>query len=126
MNRLPLETRVRVLSALCEGVSIRATVRMTGVAKNTIQKLVHDVGLACDVYQDRVLRGLACKRVQCDEIWAFCHSKEKNVKPEQKGLIGHGDLWTWVALDEDTKLVPCWAVGHRDGATAKFFVRGGC
>lgn len=123
MNRLPLDLRVQVLSALCEGVSIRAIVRMTGVAKNTIQKLLHDVGYACDAYQDRVLRDLPCRRVQCDEIWSFTRCKQRNVKPEHQGELGYGDTWTWVAMDEETKLVPCWAVGHRDSATARFFVR---
>jgi IS1 family transposase len=123
MNRLPLETRVRVLSALCEGMSIRATVRMTGVAKNTIQKLLHDVGMACDAYQDRVMRDLKCRRIQADEIWSFCYSKERNVPNAHKGEVGYGSVYTWVALDEETKLVPCWTVGDRNYAAAYAFTR---
>src|SRR5438045_5143005 len=108
MNRLSTEERVRVLSALVEGNSIRATVRMTGIAKNTVVKLLSEVGRACSEYQDRTLRDLPCKKIQCDEIWSFCYAKEKNVPQEKKGTFGYGDVWTWTALDADTKLVPFW------------------
>ncbi len=109
MNRLSLDLRVQVLAALCEGSSIRATCRMTGVAKNTIQKLLHDVGTACDAYQDRSMRDLKCRRIQADEIWSFCYSKERNVPERFADKPGYGSVYTWVALDEDTKTRPVLA-----------------
>lgn len=122
MNRLPQTKRVQVVKALVEGNSIRATVRMTGVAKNTVTKLLVELGAACSDYQDDALRGLTCRRLQADEIWAFCHSKAANVPPAHEGEFGYGDVWTWVAIDADTKLVPSWLVGDRGGADAKAFV----
>jgi IS1 family transposase len=113
MNRLPLEMRVQVLSALVEGVSIRATARMTGVSKTTILKLLADVGWACDAFHDRVMRNLHCGRIECDEIWAFCGKKQAQVPKEMRGELGVGDVWTYVALDADTKLVPSWILGKR-------------
>src|SRR5947209_18925475 len=105
MNRLSTDRRKQVVAALVEGNSIRATVRMTGVAKNTVAKLLVDLGTVCSLYQDRVMRDLRCERLQCDEIWGFVGAKEKNVKAEKREQ-GGGDIWTWVALDDDTKLVP--------------------
>lgn len=122
MNKLNNDRRSQVVAALVEGNSIRATVRMTGIAKNTIVKLLAELGTACANYQDAVMRNLPCKRVQCDEIWSFCHSKQKNVAPENAGVLGYGDVWTWVAIDADTKLVPCWHVGRRDGHAAYEFI----
>jgi IS1 family transposase len=95
---------------------------MTGVAKNTILKLLAQVGIACADFQDRVLRNLTCKRIQCDEIWQFCYAKEKNVSAEKKGQFGYGDVWTWVAIDADTKLVPSFMLGNRDSRTARIFI----
>jgi IS1 family transposase len=112
MNRLTKEERVRVLSALVEGNSIRSTVRMTGVAKNTVVKLLADAGRACDEYQHRVLRDLPCRRVQCDEIWSFCYAKNRNLTTDKQKVYGYGDVWTWVAIDADTKLVPCWMLSR--------------
>ena len=123
MNQLTKEKRIAVIAALVEGNSIRATVRMTGVAKNTIVKLLPDVGQACYIYQDKHLRGLTCKRIQCDEIWSFCYAKQKNVPEAMQGEFGYGDVWTWVAMDADTKLVPCWLVGLRDAGYATEFTR---
>lgn len=97
------------VSALIEGNSIRATVRMTGVAKNTIVKLLADIGTACAAYQDKAFRDLGCKRIQADEIWSFVGSKAKNTTPEKREK-GAGDVWTWVAIDADSKLVPSWLV----------------
>ncbi|HEY1592909.1 MAG TPA: IS1 family transposase [Solirubrobacteraceae bacterium] len=114
MNRLTTEKRAQIIGALVEGNSIRATVRMTGAAKNTVSKLLVDLGAACAEYQDRVLRDLPCTTVQCDEIWAFCYAKQKNVPEEHKGTFGYGDVWTWTAIDADTKLVPSWLVGERN------------
>ncbi len=123
MNVLSTQKRKQVIAALVEGNSIRATVRMTGVAKNTVAKLLADVGTACASYQDRVLRGLSCKRVQCDEIWSFCYAKAKNVPADKKGEFGYGDVWTWVAIDADSKLVLSWLVGLRDGGYATEFMQ---
>lgn len=123
MNKLPAERRVQVLSALVEGCSIRSTVRMTGVAKNTIANLLVSAGEACSAYQNRVMRQLTCQRLQIDEIWSFCGSKAKNVPEEKQGIFGFGDVWTFVAIDADTKLVPSWLVGERDACGATSFVR---
>jgi IS1 family transposase len=122
MNRLSPEKRKQVVASLVEGNSIRATVRMTGVAKDTVTKLLVDLGTVCSIHQDRVMRDLPCERIQCDEIWAFCYSKAKNVPQEKKGEFGYGDVWTWVALDADTKLVPTYRVGSRDLADAHEFI----
>jgi len=118
MNKLTNERRAQVIKQICEGSSIRSTVRLTGVAKNTIVKLLHEVGAACARYQDKALRNLPCKRIQCDEIWAFCYAKEKNVPKEKRGQFGFGDVWTWTALCADTKLIVSWTVGKRDAGTA--------
>jgi IS1 family transposase len=113
MNRLTTEKRAQVIGALVEGNSIRATVRMTGAAKNTVTKLLVDLGAACAEYQDEVFRELPCRVIECDEIWAFCYSKQKNVPDQHKGTFGYGDVWTWTAIEADTKLVPSWLVGER-------------
>ena len=121
MNRLSSSDRVRVVSCLVEGNSLRSTVRMTGAAKNTITKLLRDIGAACSEYQDKAFRNLSCKRLQCDEIWSFVGAKERNVPMEAKGK-GRGDVWTWTAICADTKLVPCWYIGNRDGGAAYHFM----
>lgn len=123
MNKLTKDRRAQVVAALVEGNSIRATVRMTGVAKNTIVKLLADVGRACAEYQDRALRNLTCKRIQCDEIWSFCYAKEKNLPKDKKGVFGYGDVWTFTAICADTKLVPSWHIGRRDIEDAIIFMR---
>lgn len=122
MNQMTKERRAAVVRALVEGNSIRATVRMTGAAKNTVAKLLRDLGEACSVYQDKVLRDLPCQRIQVDEIWSFCYSKQKNVPASKRGQFGYGDVWTWVAVCADTKLIPCWVVGLRDGGSASDFM----
>jgi IS1 family transposase len=113
MNRLSTEKRAQIIGCLVEGSSIRATVRMTGAAKNTVTKLLVDLGEACADYQDRALRDLPCSTLEVDEIWAYCYAKAKNVPDEHKGEYGYGDVWTWTALCADTKLVPSWLVGER-------------
>ena len=123
MNKLDIKTRARILACLVEGNSIRATVRMTGAAKNTVVKLLADVGAACAAYQDKALRGLPCKRLQCDEIWSFVYAKAKNVPTAKAAPEGAGDAWTWTAIDADTKLVPCWMIGPRDGGVAYEFMQ---
>lgn len=122
MNRLSTERRAQIVGALVEGNSIRATVRMTGAAKNTVTKLLADVGLAAVSYQDHALRDLPCRTLQCDEIWAFCYAKQKNVPEEFQGQYGYGDVWTWTALCADTKLVPSWLVGERTVEDARAFM----
>lgn len=102
-------------------MSIRSIARLTGASKNTIVKLLADAGRACSEYQDQTFRELTCKRLQLDEIWSFVGMKERNVPAERKGT-GVGDFWTWTAIDADTKLVPSWFVGSRDGEAAKQFV----
>jgi IS1 family transposase len=122
MNRLPLERRAQIIGLLAEGSSLRAASRRADVSLNTVTKLMVDVGAACEEYQDEALRNLRCKRIQCDEIWSFVYAKAKNVPEAHKGEWGYGDVWTWVAIDADTKLVPSWAVGRRDGFTACAFI----
>ena len=121
MNRLDAATQARVINCLVEGCSIRATVRMTGAAKNTVVKLLADIGCACAGYHNRTVRGLKVRRLQADEIWCFVGAKAKNVRAEKK-LEGWGDIWTWVGIDADTKLVVSYLVGGRDGGWAKEFM----
>ena len=123
MNRLTREKREQVIAALVEGNSIRSTVRMTGVAKNTVTKLLVDTGASCALYQDRVMRDLPCKRLQCDEIWSFCYSKAKNVPANKRGQFGYGDVWTWTAICADTKLIPVWLVADRGADAAWEFMQ---
>ncbi len=122
MNKLNPERQAQVIAALVEGNPIRATVRMTGIAKNTIIKLLVAVGKACVEYQDKALRNLPCKRVQCDEIWSFCYAKAKNLPEDKKGRFGYGDVWTWTALDADTKLMVSWLVANRGVESATEFI----
>jgi IS1 family transposase len=123
MNRLKLDRRSQIVGMLAEGTSLRAASRLADVSINTVTKLLLDVGAACEEYQDRTLRGLKCQRIQCDEIWAFVYAKAKNVPEEMRGTWGVGDVWTWTAIDADSKLIPSWAVGRRDAATGHAFVR---
>lgn len=123
MNRLPLAKRAQIIGMLAEGNSLRATSRMADVAFNTVLKFLGDMGDACAKYQDATLRDLKSKRIQCDEIWAFVYAKAKNLPEEMRGISGVGDVWTWTAIDADTKLVPAWAVGRRDAFTANAFIR---
>ena len=123
MNRLSSEQRASVISCLIEGCSIRSTVRMTGIAKKTVMRLVVEVGTFCADYQDRVFRNLNCERMQVDECWSFVFAKEKNVTEEiAANNPGAGDAWLWAAIDADTKLVPCWLIGKRDPASARDFI----
>jgi len=123
MNKLSIEKQKQVIMALVEGNSIRATCRMTGIAKGTVIKLLVDVGKACAEYQDKVLRDLSCKRIQCDEIWSFCYAKDKNVPEDKKNKFGYGDVWTFTALCADTKLVPSWYIGERNAHDATIFMK---
>ncbi len=122
MNRLSTPDRERIVGALVEGNSVRATCRMTGAAKGTVLKLLSDLGSACSSYQDLNLRGLYSRRIECDEIWAFCYAKAKNVPQDHRGEWGYGDVWTWTAIDADSKLMISWLVGERGGTDAKAFM----
>lgn len=117
-NVLSTSDRSAVVAALVEGNSIRATSRMTGVARNTVTKLLLDLAQACALYSDAALRELPCRRLQVDEAWAFCYAKQKNVPEELRGTFGYGDVWTFCAIDAETKLIPSWLVGPRDGGSA--------
>jgi len=122
MKQLSTERRVQVVAALVEGNSIASTVRMTGVSKPTVLKLLVDLGTACQKYHDEHVRGLTCKRIQCDEIWAFVLAKQKNLPEGLKSTFGYGDVWTWTAIDADSKLMVSWLVGERSIPYAKVFM----
>jgi IS1 family transposase len=122
MNCLGDKTRARVVNCLIEGCSIRATVRMTGVSKTTIMKLLADLGTACAAYHDRHVRNLRVRRLQADEIWQFVGAKAKNANPQKK-QEGWGDIWTWVGIDADTKLVVSYLVGGRGADWAMDFMQ---
>jgi IS1 family transposase len=122
MNRLNREKQIQIINAIVEGNSMRAASRMADVAFNSVLKLLPEVGKACADYQDATLRNLTSKRIQCDEVWNFCYAKQKNVPDELKDIFGYGDIWTWIAVDADTKLVPCWLVGKRDAGYAFEFI----
>ncbi len=122
MNKLTTQKRIQVVAALVEGASVNSVVRMTGVSKPTILKLLADLGTACAKYQDEKLRNLPCKRVQADEIWSFCFAKDKNLSEEMKGKFGFGSVWTWTAICADSKLMISWLVGERSVPYAVKFI----
>jgi IS1 family transposase len=122
MKTLTETERAQIVTCICEGNSVRATARITGFSKNTITKLLVELGDACIAYQDRAFRKLKCKRLQCDEIWSFVYAKDKNLPEDKQGKFGFGSVWTWTAIDADTKLVPSFAVGDRNAATARLFI----
>lgn len=122
MKQLSKEQRVAVVRCLVEGCSIRSTVRITGVAKNTIQKLTRDLGESCLAYQHRALRNLGCRRIECDEIWNFCYAKDKNLPDSIRGQPGVGSMWTWTAICAESKLIVSWRLGARDAHSAYMFV----
>jgi IS1 family transposase len=122
MNKLSLDHQAQVIRVLCEGNSIRSTARITNTAINTVVRLLKEVGDACGKYQDIFLRNLPCKHVQCDEIWSFCYAKQKNVPENKQGKLGYGDVWTWTAIDADTKLIISWLVGMRNTYYGKKFM----
>ncbi len=122
MNKLLPAKRAQVLQMMAEGLSLRATTRLTGISRTTLIKLLEDAGQAFSEYQDRVLVNLPCKRIQVDEAWAFCYAKQKNVAAAKAAPEGAGDIWTWVGLDADTKLVASFYVGGRDSEAAMTFM----
>ena len=122
MNKLPLDKRVQILHMLCEGSSMRSTARVADVSFNTVVKLLVDAGEACAAYHDETVRGLKAKRVQCDEIWSFVYAKQKNVATAKRLDLAYGDVWTWTALDADSKLLISCLVGGRDAEYANAFM----
>ncbi len=122
MNRLSKERRAQIVAALVEGNSIRATSRMLDVSRNTVTKLIVDLGTVCAEYLDRNLRNLRCERFEIDEIWSFSYAKAKNVPAKHRGKFGYGDVWTFTAICAESKLVPSWRIGPRDATTAGEFV----
>lgn len=123
MNRLTPAARAAVLNCLIEGCSIRSTVRMTGVSKKAVSRLLVDAGKVAAEYQDRVMRNLPCRRIQVDELWGFCYCKQANLTADIAATVpGAGSVWLWVAIDADTKLVPCVMLGSRHAADAHAFV----
>jgi IS1 family transposase len=126
MNRLDMARRVQVVKCLVEGMGLRATARVTGVARMTVEKLLRELGAACAEYQDRTLRNLRSQRIQCDEIWSFCYAKERSIRQDpsiRERNASAGDVWTWTAIDADTKLCVAWLVAGRDLDSAKTFMR---
>jgi IS1 family transposase len=122
MNRLSTLKRAAIVRALVEGNSVRSTARLTAADKETVMRLLADVGAACDVYQGGALRNLKCKRIECDEIWSFVGAKAKNVPESRESEYGIGDAYTWVALDPDSKLVVTWRIGQRSADDAQRFM----
>ena len=122
-NVLSTAKRVQIVSALVEGVGIRPTARMCGVSKDTVMKLWVEMGEACALFQDETLRGLTCKRLEVDELWAFCYAKAKNVPADKAGVFEVGDVWTFTAIDAETKLMPPYLVGSRDAGCATEFMQ---
>ena len=122
MNKLSSEKRAQVLQMMAEGISLRAITRLTGISRTTLIKLLEDAGRAFSEYQDRTLVNLNCRRVQADEAWSFCYAKQKNVPGAKAAPAGAGDIWTWVGLDADSKLVVSWYVGGRDSDAAMIFM----
>ena len=122
MNKLPLEKRVQILSMLCEGSSMRSNSRVVDVSFNTVAKLLAEAGMACAAYHEATVRNVSAKRVQCGEIWSFCYAKARNVPGAKNAPEGAGDVWTWTALDADSKLIVSWLVGGRDAQYANEFM----
>jgi IS1 family transposase len=122
MNKSSTKTRVLITKALIDGVGVNATCRLSGAAKNTVLKLLAQLGEACAGYHDGHVRNVKAGRVQCDEIWSFCYAKQKNVPDAMKGVFGFGDCWTWTAIDSESKLIISYMLGLRDGSYAREFM----
>lgn len=123
MNKLGTATRTLIVKALVDGMGVNAPCRLTGAAKHTVLKLLSEIGEACAKYHDEHVRNVKARRVQCDEIWSFCYSKQKNVPDEYKGVFGYGDVWTWTAIEADSKLIVSYMIGLRDGGYATEFMQ---
>ncbi len=122
MNKLPLETRVQILTMLCEGSSMRSISRVCDVSFNSVVKLLVDAGKVCADFHDNAVRNVKSQRIQADEIWSFSYAKQKNVSAAKSAPEGAGDVWTWTAIDADTKLIVSWHVGDRSRHTATAFI----
>jgi IS1 family transposase len=118
MNKLDTAKRVQILSMLCEGSSMRSITRVAEVSLNTVTKLLIDAGKACAAYHDEHVRNVKATRVQCDEIWAFCYAKQKNVETAKAAPENAGDVWTWTAMEASHKMIISYLVGGRDGEYA--------
>jgi IS1 family transposase len=123
MHKLTSTQRAQIISLLCEGSSLRAISRVTGIAFNTVSKLLVDAGKACAAHHDETVRGVKATRIQCDEIWAFCYAKKRNVPTAKAAPEGAGDSWTWTAIDADSKLIVSYMVGLRDVEYAHAFMQ---
>jgi IS1 family transposase len=122
MNKLSTSRQAQIIKCLCEGNSIRSTARITGASVNTVMTLFKKVGNTCAEYEYKTMTNLTCKTLEVDEIWSFCYSKQENVPAQRQGQFGYGDVWTFTAIDAETKLVPCWRIGQRDPDTAFWFM----
>jgi IS1 family transposase len=122
MNKLPLQTRITILNMLVEGSSMRSISRITGVSINTVTKLLEDAGKVCAAYHDATVRDVKAQQVQCDEIWSFCYAKDKNIATAKAAPEGAGDVWTWTAIDRDSKMILAFEVGDRSAETARDFM----
>jgi IS1 family transposase len=122
MNRLSTTERAKVIGCIIEGCSLRSTVRLTGVAKKTVSRILVEVGEACAAFHDKIMRNLSCKVIQVDEVWSFTYCKQANIPEHLQGQDGVGDTWTWIAIDADSKLIPSWHVGLRDANAAYAFI----
>ena len=123
MNKLPIEKRTQIIGLLCEGNSLRTASRLSGCSINTVTKLLVDVGTACQKYHEEHVRNLKSKRVECDEIWSFCYAKQQNVPESMQGQFGVGDVWTWTALDSNSKLIISYFIGLRNAEYANIFMQ---
>lgn len=123
MNKLSTAKRAQIVGMMSEGNSLRAITRMTGASINTVTKLLVDLGNACAKHHDDHVRGVTAKRIEADEVWTFCYARRDNVPEEKRGMFGYGDVWTWVGLDADSKLVVSWTCGRRDADTAYEFMQ---
>ena len=122
MNKLPLETRVQILTMLCEGSSMRSISRVCDVSINTVTKLLIDAGKVCTDFHDNAVRNVKAQRVQCDEIWSFSYAKAKNVRSAKAAPEGTAEVWTWTAIDANSKLIVSWHVGNRTQHTGIAFM----
>ena len=122
MNRLSTAKRIQILQLLVEGTTLRSAARIAGVKVDTVIRLQKEAGRACLAFHNRTVKGVYCEQVQCDEIWSFCHTKQRNLKPESPGT--HGNIWTWTALDVNSRLIINWYIGRRDVQAARRFMKG--
>jgi len=123
MNKLSTAKRAQIVAMMAEGNSLRAITRMTGASINTVSKLLVDLGNACAKFHHERVRNVTAQRIEADEVWTFCYARRDNVPEDKRGVLGYGDVWTWIGLDPDSKLVLSWTCGRRDADTAYEFMR---